>query len=36
MWCWNLCLLLKMFFDYKIFYYDVDLFLFYVMMMRDE
>lgn len=34
--CQNLCLLVKLFLDYKIFYYDVELFLFYVLILNDE
>ncbi|OIW32079.1 histone acetyltransferase-like protein [Coniochaeta ligniaria NRRL 30616] len=35
-WCRNLCLLSKMFLDHKTLYYDVDPFLFYVMVTRDD
>jgi len=35
-WCRNLCLLSKLFLDHKTLYYDVDPFLFYVMVVRDE
>lgn len=35
-WCRNLCLLCKMFLDHKTLYYDVDPFLFYVMVSRDD
>lgn len=35
-WCRNLCLLCKMFLDHKTLYYDVDPFLFYVMVTRSE
>lgn len=36
MYCQNLCYLAKMFLDHKTLYYDVDLFLFYVMCEVDE
>lgn len=32
----NLCYLVKLFFDYKILYYDVDLFLFYILCECDD
>lgn len=35
-WCRNLCLLSKLFLDHKTLYYDVDPFLFYCMVTRDE
>jgi histone acetyltransferase HTATIP len=35
-WCRNLCLLSKCFLDHKTLYYDVDPFLFYCMVVRDE
>jgi len=35
-WCRNLCLLSKCFLDHKTLYYDVDPFLFYCMVTRDE
>ncbi|GAA5936691.1 NuA4 histone acetyltransferase complex catalytic subunit ESA1 [Sporobolomyces koalae] len=35
-WCRNLCLLSKAFLDHKTLYYDVDPFLYYVMVSRDE
>jgi len=35
-WCRNLCLLSKLFLDHKTLYYDVDPFLFYCMVVRDE
>lgn len=35
-WCRNLCLLSKAFLDHKTLYYDVDPFLFYCMVTRDE
>lgn len=35
-WCRNLCLLSKCFLDHKTLYYDVDPFLFYCMVSRDE
>jgi histone acetyltransferase HTATIP len=35
-WCRNLCLLSKLFLDHKTLYYDVDPFLFYVMVKQDE
>lgn len=35
-WCRNLCLLSKSFLDHKTLYYDVDPFLFYCMVVRDE
>lgn len=35
-WCRNLCLLSKLFLDHKTLYYDVDPFLFYVMVKRDH
>lgn len=35
-WCRNLCLLSKLFLDHKTLYYDVDPFLFYCMVQRDE
>jgi histone acetyltransferase MYST1 len=34
--CQNLCYLAKLFLDHKTLYYDVDLFLFYVMCETDE
>ena len=36
MFCQNLCYLAKLFLDHKTLYYDVDLFLFYVLMECDE
>lgn len=35
-WCRNLCLLSKCFLDHKTLYYDVDPFLFYCMVVRDD
>jgi histone acetyltransferase HTATIP len=35
-WCRNLCLLSKCFLDHKTLYYDVDPFLYYVMVQRDD
>ncbi|RMZ76528.1 hypothetical protein DV738_g4915, partial [Chaetothyriales sp. CBS 135597] len=35
-WCRNLCLLSKLFLDHKTLYYDVDPFLFYCMVTRDD
>ena len=35
-WCQNLCYLAKLFLDHKTLYYDVDLFLFYVLAEIDE
>ena len=34
--CQNLCYLAKLFLDHKTLYYDVDLFLFYVLCENDE
>ena len=36
MFCQNLCYLAKLFLDHKTLYYDVDLFLFYVLCEVDE
>ena len=36
MYCQNLCYLAKLFLDHKTLYYDVDLFLFYVLCECDE
>ena len=36
MYCQNLCFLAKLFLDHKTLYYDVDLFLFYVLTETDE
>lgn len=35
-WCRNLCLLSKCFLDHKTLYYDVDPFLYYIMVQRDD
>jgi hypothetical protein len=35
MYCQNLCLLAKLFLDHKTLYYDVDPFLFYIIMLVD-
>ena len=36
LYCQNLCYLAKLFLDHKTLYYDVDLFLFYVLCENDE